>query len=557
MPPVCTASFRTQAVSILLIFFLPWIPRPLLAADWEMLTQPIGTPNTPFLVDPASINSTYPAGQGPWDGDTMVTSISTTAPQFFVRFYNPTAPVNASGQEGGWIMRATEVRGLTAGKARDKFALPNLPTMMTLGVTNPGETLYTGIAAQIEGWGAGGGQQSQQTGVPYTTFFNGQPIIEPILDYTAMAGTKNGQSVAAYLMGHIPEPYSDMETVYNSLDVLWNPATRTLFDAALASISPERFDDLVAQGFDAAMLHQRTIVGRLDPLRPRTASATRAWAQVLWPQGRHAGVGYENDFFGIAAGIDYPAAGWGRYGYSLAWIRGTLAWDNGGEATCNYYRGALYAAVMGNPAFLQLILSGGASSQRVDRVVGIGTFYQHSPHGPDESMLIPVFRRAASSAAWWDADITFRGGVSSGVGPLRLRPAAEAGFLRQSRGAFREHGAGSLDLLVSAAHATTFHAGAELRMEYPVHHRVEHRIAPYMTLGWNYLARMDNTTVTAALNEWPETFTVTARDTGRHSIVEALGITVALEQGASFFTEAFHERGGNDTNLGLRTGIAW
>jgi hypothetical protein len=123
------------------------------AADWRNLTQPIGSENTPFLVDPAVLNALYAVGKGPWELSTLVTSTRTTVPQFFIRFYNPTASSNASGQEGSWVMRASSVRGLNAQQIRALFALPNTPTMMTLGLSVPGESFYTGLAAPIDGWG--------------------------------------------------------------------------------------------------------------------------------------------------------------------------------------------------------------------------------------------------------------------------------------------------------------------------------------------------------------------------------------------------------------------
>ena len=524
------------------------------AAEWSTLVQPIGTRNDPFLLDPAVLNQGYDPGKGPWETATQVTSIKTTTQQFFVRFYNPTAPLNPSGQEGGWVMRASEVRGLTPEQVRDKFALPNVPTMMTLGLTNTGESLYTGLAGPIAGWGDGGGQQSQRLDGPYTTFFNGQAVPASVLAYPALASSSNGRATATYLMAHVPEPYSDMESVYDSLDILYNPAAASQFDAALSNIGPERFDNLFRVGYDATTLHNRAVEGRLDG---GAGYAGGFWTVGTGSYGRHTEKGFDSGVAGVVGGYDRPWGGKGLYGLSIAWLRGRLGWNSGGRVDADFYRVAAYAALDDRPGFAQVMASAGAVCSHSSRGIVIGTWYQPSPHGPAVSPLSTVSRSASSSPGGWDADLTARGGTHVQSGDLTLVPTVEAGCLYQSIGAFSESGAGGLDLRVADISATTFHAAASLRLERPVRYGLRSRLSPYLEAGWRYRRRLDGKAISASLNGWPDTFTVNVDDGSSSLAALSLGTSLTVGAGPVLFFEAFDEGDLQYGTWGLRAGVAW
>ena len=547
---------RSRSLFAMLFALSASLPSNAIAAEWSTLVQPIGTRNDPFLLDPAVLNLGYPAGKGPWEANTMVTSIRTTATQFFVRFYNPTAQENPSNQEGGWVMRASEVRGLTPEQVRDRFALPNVPTMMTLGLTNSGEALYTGLAGPIAGWGNGGGQQSQRLDGPYTTFFNGQAVTASTLYYPSLASTANGRAVGAYLMAHLPGPYSDMESAYDSLDVLYNPASASQFDAALLSIGPERFDNLLRVGYDAAMLHSRAIGSHLQRVRSVGGSGG-GWMVAVRDFGGHADEGFEGSVGGLVAGYDHAASGSVRYGISAAWLRSTLDWNTGGEADADSFRGAAFASVDEGPVFMQFVLSGGAFRARVSRYISIGTFYQPSPHGPAASPLMPVARMASSTPSGWDADVTLRAGSSFEEGEMRIVPVVEAGCLRQMIGAFPEGGAGSLGLQLHPFGATTAHAGANLRIERPVVFAVRGRLVPYAEAGWNWRHRLDARGISASMNGWADTFTVTASEGVEHYVAGALGLTLSEVDGPALFLEGYGDGSRQDGGWGIRTGLSW
>ena len=497
------------------------------AADWRILMPPIGSENTPFLVDPAVLNASYAIGQGPWELSTTVTSTRTTVPQFFIRFYNPTASSNASGQEGSWVMRASSVRGLNAKQIRALFALPNTPTLMTLGLSVPGESFYTGLAAPIDGWGEGGGQQFQSSGTPYTIFFNGQSVMDAVLFYPAMATSDDGRTLAAYLVSYIPGPYSDMESVFNSLDVLYNPASQGLFNSALNSISPRRFDNLAASGYHVVAMQNEAIDDRIDRLVVNR-STSGLWAQAARRVQKCPASGFEADINGMIIGFDENSAEKTTSGFSLAWMQGTVDWyDGGGEAVTDYYRAAAYSVLYLDHAFLQAAVSAGSADGSTLRNINIATFYLPSAHGPNLSPLSSFSRTARATHKAWDADIALRSGLLLSAGPLKLIPGFGLGYAYQSRNGFTETGAGSLDWTVRAAHGQTVHCRADLLIEREFVLHNHHKITPYAVIDWAYAKRLDAQAVTASMNGWEESVTTSSSPSDTHFFTGTLGVEIA------------------------------
>lgn len=527
------------------------------AADWRSLVQPIGTENQPFLLDPAELNASYPPGQGPWDTGTSVTSINTTVPQFFVRFYNPAAPSNPSNQEGRWVMRASTIRGLTPEQIRDRFALPNIPTMMTLGVSTPGESFYTGIAGPIAGWGSGGGQQSQSTTGPYTTFFNGQAVMGYVLSYFDMATTPNGRSIGAYLGAHVPEPYSDMESVFNSLDVLYNPAVQVLFDAALDTITPVRYDNLATSGFRAVALQNHAVDARLDR-QLLNRSNTGIWSAGVSSFQNYSAAGFNGDVRGLIVGGDKIISERTVTGLSFAWMHGAIDWsDDGGRAAADYYRAAAYTSAMIDNVFLQATLGIGSIDGHISRNIHIASFYVPSAHGPADSPMSAVSRTAGAIYSGYTADVLLRGGVGLQAGQWRILPVAAVGYIYQSRDGFRETGAGSLNLDVAASAARMAHSQVNLRVERAFQVTESGTITPYVMVGWRYEQRLDGREVTASLNGWSDSFTVVSPSAGSHSLIESVGFEMAAGNRLAVRAGCFNEGQGGYRDYGCSAGISW
>ena len=526
------------------------------AADWRTLVQPIGTQNDPYLLDPAVLNALYSAGKGPWDTATSVTNIKTTTPQFFVRFYNPTAAQNSSRQEGSWVMRSSTVRGMNAQQIRDLFALPNTPTMMTLGLTTTGASLYTGIAGPIEGWGSGGGQQSQSYSGPYTTFFNAQPVSNGVLLYQSMAGTPNLYTVGAYLVAHTPEAWSDMESIYNSLDVLYNPASSELFNSALKSISPACFDNLAESGVRAVLMQNQAIDGRIDQLVFHE-SLPGFWSKALRSYQHYSAEGFDGDVDGVIIGADTKTSTNAFSGISIGWLKGAVTWsDNGGRAAADYYRIAAYSALMLDDAFLQVAVSGGSADGNSVRNIHIGTFYQPSQYSSSTSPLAALSRTANASYKGWNADCSLRGGALMHAGLLRLIPSASMGYLYQSRGGFRETGAGSLDFNVSDAQSQAFHTQAVLRLERVVVLKDQQKITPGISIGWAYEKRIDRQAVTASMNGWSDSFSTYSSQPVQHVLTGSAGVMMNVGKRVIAYADYICQRASGYSSNGLEAGLS-
>ena len=527
------------------------------AADWRTLVQPVGTENIPFLIDPALLNAAYSAGKGPWDSGTTVTSIKTTVPLFFVRFYNPTAALNPSRQEGSWVMRASVVRGLNAQQIRDLFALPNTPTMMTLGLSTTGVSLYTGVAAPIAGWGNGGGQQSQSYSGPYTTFFNAQSVMDGVLCYQTMASSPNLATIGSYLVAHTPDPYSDMETLYNSLDVLYNPASYDLFNRALKSISPTCLDNIATAGIRAVLLQNHAIDDRIDLLSLHE-SESGIWSKAVRSYQHYSAAGFDGDMNGVIIGADKKTSANILSGISLAWMQGGVSWyDGGGKAAVDYYRVAAYSALLMHDAFLQATLSAGLADGHSSRNIYIGTFYQPSQYGPATSPLVALSRTAQGDYRGWNGDFTLRSGTLLRAGPLTILPSAAVGYLYQSRGGFNESGAGALDFTLSEAQSQTFHSDAGIRLDREFLLSEHQKITPYISISWAYEKRLDDRAVTASMNGWNDSFTTYSPLTAGHTGTGSAGLMMSLNKSLLLIADYITQAGSGYRDCGFEAGLSW
>jgi len=97
----------------------------------------------------------------PYDPKHAVYSFKTGTNEKFLRFYAEGKP--NSSMSGSWMMRESDVIGLSAQQIKNKFALEHLPTHKVDVTVPKGVTMDTGIAGPINGWGAGGMTQFQIT----------------------------------------------------------------------------------------------------------------------------------------------------------------------------------------------------------------------------------------------------------------------------------------------------------------------------------------------------------------------------------------------------------
>lgn len=89
----------------------------------------------------------------------------------FVRVHGP------GNHEGPWMMKKSEIEGLSPTQIKDKFALPDTPTHVSTVKPPPGTSVHQGTAAAQSGWGGGGGTQIElQEIIPSSSFGKPSPL---------------------------------------------------------------------------------------------------------------------------------------------------------------------------------------------------------------------------------------------------------------------------------------------------------------------------------------------------------------------------------------------
>jgi len=214
------------------------------AVPWQSIVQPRGTQTG--IMSGTDANAGYSPTSLPWDANTEVTITKTNEVEQYVRLYDP---ATGSNQAGRWMMRAADVRGKTIAQLRDMFALPATPVYITVirvpMLAGTGTEMWTGIAGPITGWGAGGGEQFYLNGsyIPMSSFINGQALTNNAMSYADQAAPGNNKAISAYLDSYVPQAYSDLENVYNVLDIL-NYGDRTNLRNAFNQIGPAYYDSI-------------------------------------------------------------------------------------------------------------------------------------------------------------------------------------------------------------------------------------------------------------------------------------------------------------------------
>lgn len=129
-------------------------------------------PSNTSIKSADEVNATYPDGwEPPYDNSVNPIEFKTTSNEQFVRVYVD----DVNNPNGSWIMKQSEIEGLTPAQIKDKFAIPgdDLPDKIVDVNIPEGTRLRTGKAAPTSG-GNGGGTQFE---IPY-------PDPTPIYWYT-------------------------------------------------------------------------------------------------------------------------------------------------------------------------------------------------------------------------------------------------------------------------------------------------------------------------------------------------------------------------------------
>lgn len=569
--PIAFQASAWAAAGAQLLLLLVLAAAPARALDWSTLAQPVGTfvgdtANPSGVYAPATINAVL-GGTPPFDSGTSVTLIRLTQTQQFVRFYNPTDATNPSNAVGSWMMRASEIRGLTAAQIRDKFALPALPTNMVQVVVPTGYALYTGIAAPIAGWGDGGGLQNRLMAnkppsgdiaadgwLPAGNYANAQALAgTPVLSYRYAARESSaGARMGAYMDGLAPRAGSDLEGVYNALDTLSFTGDSAGVAKAMDSFSPARFSALAAVSLRATALQAASLDARGMQL-------------ALGLDGQESGAG-EPVLLAFSGGLEELAAVLPRLGqrqgswndWSL-WLRGTgeyLRDSAKGEAPYTASTAAVHAGAdrrAGPDLTLGLGVGlartaldweqdGGDASTSTFSLSGYGFWNSGVYFASGDLGLEAAFTDARRRIRTAVTDRVARSSQNGGGGSARLRagrrialqeepdgwvlsPSVEVGYVLHRQNAFRETGAGDLNLDVRAATAQTLRTGAELALSRRMELEGGAVLAPEAAAGWLRETPLDSRLLRASFSGYSESFQSYGDDSPKDSLTLRAGLT--------------------------------
>ena len=252
--------------------------------------------------------------------------VRTSVPTQYVRAYTDgvTSPI------GSFLAGSNAIRGLNAEQIRDVLALPYLPDSLPIVQVPVGTCMIVGQAAPILGnfpanpptfrLRAPGKRRCaaraadrhqlrarlrQSAIVPIENYINLQPIGDAALSYRPRAGGGNTLAVARALdAGPYPELYTDMDSIYNSLDLI-NIGDGTTLRSALTQLGGEPYADIPTVETQSARMFLDAVHDevRLD----RADTNTREVPVRQWLTGFGGAGGLDES--GDLHGMDYQIAG--------------------------------------------------------------------------------------------------------------------------------------------------------------------------------------------------------------------------------------------------------
>jgi RHS repeat-associated protein len=177
LTPATVTAHKNQSSASSLPPLLPYrLPKVVTDNVGVGLSRPQINPTMRFI--PAEVaNQAY--SQPAYAKGTTVTQYRTTVKQKFVRVFNPK---NGNSAQGKWMMKESEIQGLSPEQIQERFALPgqNAPSEI-VEVEVPAGTLMQVGYAGTNAWGTGGGVQFEvMEAIPSSSF--GTPTALPVPD---------------------------------------------------------------------------------------------------------------------------------------------------------------------------------------------------------------------------------------------------------------------------------------------------------------------------------------------------------------------------------------
>ena len=409
----------------------------------------------------------------------------TSVPTQFVRVYTDgvTNPV------GSFMAGSNTIRGLNARQIRDVLALPFLPDSLTIVLVPAGTCMIVGEAAPILGnfpanppsiptpgpWGHGGGPQERLIGVtsepgcanpafvPADNFVNLQLIGAAALSYRLRAGTGNAFSVATALdTANFPDLFTDMDSIYNSLDLI-NIGGGASLRSALVQLGGEPYAEIPTVEIESARMFLDAVHDemRLD----RADAVTRKEPLRKWVTG-FGGTGGVNSSDDLA-GIDYRIGG--AAGGIDARVNPTLF----AGVAIGYARSAFDADHISGSGFIDTVSTAVYASYAPERFYVEGALgYGHSVGELTREIVYPGVGRIAKGDLEANAFLSsIETGYAFALGPgTTLTPLVAMQGIAIVQDEVAEDGAGAINLSVDLddSGSASGLVGAELSRQVPV-----------------------------------------------------------------------------------------
>ncbi len=456
----------------------------------EIITGPVFRSNgtfVPFIETGANANA-YIFSVPPTESFTPSAGanvVRTSVPTQYVRAYTDgvTSPV------GRFLAGSNAIRGMNAEQIRDVLALPYLPDSLTIVQVPAGTCMIVGEAAPILGnfpanppniptagpWGKGGVPQERLIGissqpgcanakfVPAEDYINLQPIGAAALSYKPRAGGGNTLAVATALdTGPFPELFTDMDSIYNSLDLI-NIGDAGPLRRALTQLGGEPYADIPTIETQSASMFLDAVHDEVRLGRAGVNTREVPVRQWLTGFGGAGGLdasgdlhGFDYQIAGVAGGIDRWLAPSFLLGFAVGYARSDFdASQISGSGDIDTVSGAVYASYAPGRWY-------------VDGAIGLG----HSEGSLERSIVFPGVARRARGEPAADA---FLSNIETGYSiPLSrttvLTPLVAMQGIVVSEESFAESGAGAIDLFVNGndTGAAIGLFGGELTQEFAV-----------------------------------------------------------------------------------------
>ncbi|MDR3478500.1 MAG: autotransporter outer membrane beta-barrel domain-containing protein [Gammaproteobacteria bacterium] len=519
-----------------------------------------------------------PGVTDPFDTHYAVTEIQPTQDQYFVRVY---AGPSDNGAVGTYIVRSQFIRGLSPEQIKNLLALPTLPNKLAYVKVPAGSQygLWTGIAGPINTpaypYGNGGGQQTKIIGrhvnstppadpanfanytyVPVVDYLNPEYIGASALSYAQTVSSGNAGKIAAYLDKFIPQPYSDMESVYTTLDfVNWMNNNKALTQS-LNQISPDNYDAISTIAFRDYLFFNNILLNHsqgasqninMRYLAPATTQTEHrglcqsAWGNVSGEQGEESistnRVGFRYQTAAATTGIDCEIRPNFRVGIGAGYISSNIGWSQSrGSAQMNMAEAGLYSGYFTPGYFVKAALTTGydwTSAQRNIHITGIGYGLQFVGgqaivSGPSD--YLSINRSANSDQSGESIGLQFLGGKNFQYTHWNLLPTAKISYFYSQQNAFKESGANSLNLNVGNVGAQTLRTELAVLLGKDFTFKKDLTINGNIQFGWAHTMPIVNRSISANLAALGGSFTVNGYHEQTNSLLASLGFTAKIDK---------------------------